>query len=111
MSKNYFTFPGLPIIPQNVPEQLFYIFNRHFEITKEDLKSKSRKVPIAIRRHLFCYYVYKTKMYSFKVIGDMLGGRDHTTIMHSVRTAQDLLDSREPLIVQTNSKLNELLNR
>lgn len=57
---------------------------KYFEFKSSDLKSKSRKAPIANARHI-AMYILKTELDpSYEKIGGMFGGRDHTTVMHGV---------------------------
>ena len=56
-----------------------------------ELKSQSRKRDVTMARQLFCYFAKDTLNYSLKAIGDIVGGRDHSTVIHSIKTVEDLL--------------------
>lgn len=53
------------------------------EVKAADLRSKSRKAPITAARHLVCYLTHKYTETSLSQIGRALGGRDHSTVLHS----------------------------
>ena len=48
-----------------------------------DLRSKTRKAPVVAARHLVCYLTHKYTETPLAQIGRALGGRDHSTIVHS----------------------------
>ncbi len=59
-----------------------------------DLKSKDRKKNIALPRHVAIYLCREYTNNSLPEIGRAFGGRDHTTIMHSVqKVKQDVNDN------------------
>ena len=73
-------------------EELDEIFEDFLPIVnnkKIRLQYKNRCHPIKFLRHIYCY-IAKSMRYSLKSIGAHLGGRDHTTIIHSIRTFRDL---------------------
>ena len=55
---------------------------RHFALTPDDLRGKSRNHQIAWARQVAMYLLREETDASLFVIGRQLGGRDHTTIMH-----------------------------
>ena len=58
------------------------------------MKGKSRKREIVMVRQCF-YYVYKqiNPKITLKTLGKILGHRDHSTVIHGIRTWQDLMDT------------------
>lgn len=56
----------------------------YYNISVEDLKSKKRKASITFPRQVAIYLCRTTTDESFPKIGIQFGGRDHSTIMHSV---------------------------
>lgn len=59
----------------------------------EKLHSKTRKRDIVIARQLSMYLAKNFTNSSLKVIGNQFGGRDHSTVIYSVRAVQDLMDT------------------
>ncbi len=56
-----------------------------FNVTVEELKSKSRKKNIMLPRQLAVYLARKHTESSLNDIGNAFGGKDHTTIIHAVQ--------------------------
>ncbi len=65
----------------------------HFDVPVEKLASKTRKRSIVIARQLSMYLAKNLTNKSLKAIGENFGGRDHSTVIYSCKTVQDLLDT------------------
>lgn len=57
---------------------------RHFKVSLEDLRGSSRKARTVYVRQLLMYMLRKELDLPLVAIGDVLGGRDHSTVIHSV---------------------------
>jgi len=64
-------------------DTILNIVAEHFNIKKEDLLSKSRKKDIAVPRQIAMYLIREELKLTFPNIGEALGGKDHSTVMHS----------------------------
>lgn len=73
----------------------------HFDISKEDLKSKKRNKEITFPRQIAMYLSRDLAKATLPQIGAYFGGRDHTTVMH----ACEKIDSEK----KTNDKLKNIL--
>ncbi|WP_034256799.1 chromosomal replication initiator protein DnaA [Adhaeribacter aquaticus] len=65
----------------------------YFEVTVESLKAKTRKKEIVTARQVAMYFAKEFTSHSLKSIGYHFGGRDHSTVIHSVQTVSDLIDT------------------
>jgi len=65
----------------------------YFEVTIESLKAKTRKKEIVTARQVAMYFAKEFTSHSLKSIGYHFGGRDHSTVIHSVQTVSDLIDT------------------
>lgn len=65
----------------------------HFELPVEILQSKTRKRQVVIARQLSMYLAKQMTNQSLKTIGENFGGRDHSTVIYSCRTVQDLMET------------------
>lgn len=74
------------------PEAILDYTTEVFGLSKDDLLGRSRKQPIVRARHAFCFAVRKLTETPLTAIGSMIK-RDHTTVMHSIRTAEILAES------------------
>ena len=64
----------------------------YFNITREDMLSKSRKRPIVQARQIAMYECRNLiANCSLSTIGAELGGKDHATVLHACTTVQDLM--------------------
>ena len=63
----------------------------YYDVKLGDLLSKRRHKSIALPRQVGMWLARKYTRYSLEEIGGYFGGRDHTTVMHAIRT----VDSRK----------------
>ncbi len=62
----------------------------YYKIKVADLFSKKRTRAIARPRQVAMWLTKDVTAHSYPVIGDAFGGRDHTTVLHAVRTIDSL---------------------
>ena len=60
------------------------IVSEYFQISVEDIRSKKRSSNISFPRQIAMYLCRNMTSESFPKIGTEFGGKDHTTVMHSV---------------------------
>ncbi|GGE95131.1 chromosomal replication initiator protein DnaA [Hymenobacter cavernae] len=65
----------------------------HFGISLDLMKAKTRKKEVVTARQVAMYFAKEHTSHSLKSIGHNFGGRDHSTVIHSVQTVSDLIDS------------------
>ncbi len=62
----------------------------YYNVTPEELKSRSREQRLVVPRHHFCWVVYRNRIdVSYPMIGRFLG-KDHTTIVHAVNKFEEI---------------------
>lgn len=61
-----------------------------YKIKVADMYSKRRPANIAVPRQVAMYLAKELTHKSLPEIGDLFGGRDHTTVLHAVRKISDL---------------------
>ena len=61
-----------------------------YNIKVADMYSKRRPANIATPRQIAMYLAKELTQKSFPEIGDLFGGRDHTTVLHAVKKITDL---------------------
>lgn len=64
----------------------------YYHLPVELLKAKTRKKEVVQARQVAMYFVKECTTHSLKSIGHHFGGRDHTTVIHSVQLVSDLVD-------------------
>jgi chromosomal replication initiator protein len=59
---------------------------KYYDIKLSDLMSKRRHKSVALPRQVCMWLARKYTRYSLEEIGGYFGGRDHTTVLHAIRT-------------------------
>jgi site-specific recombinase XerD len=83
----------------------------YFNVSWYTIQSKSKKRTIVTARQFYCYLckMYLNKKKSLKEIGNEIGGRDHTTVLHSNQVISDLLDTNDPIITEAFQTLMNII--
>jgi hypothetical protein len=72
-------------------------------ITADHILSPNRKHRFVRPRQIVCYLAKDLTKHSLPAIGRRIGGRDHTTVLHSIRKIERLMASDELLANQIDS--------
>jgi chromosomal replication initiator protein len=67
----------------------------YFQLSTGDLVSKSRSRPLTQARHIAMYLMRECTGLSLVKIGEIFGGRDHTTALHGIKKVEDEMRSRD----------------
>lgn len=81
------------------PDDLIRKICGQYAIKPTQLKGPKRNTSLVKARQITMYILKKELGLTFAEIGNMLGGRDHTTIIHGVEKVENL--------VKSNNKINE----
>ncbi len=68
---------------------------KYFSLSPADLMSKSRSRPLTQARHIAMYLTRECTGLSLLKIGEIFGGRDHTTVLHGIRKVEDEMRARD----------------
>jgi chromosomal replication initiator protein len=79
----------------------------YFGVSVEELTGRNRSARIALQRQIVMYVMREETEASLPQIGQALGGRDHTTIMHGCEKVAAEMDGNQEL----GRQVNELRNR
>ena len=79
-----------------------------FSVTEEEVVGQSRRKNIVEARQVVAYLSRKVLDMPLSSIGLHLGGRDHTTIMHSQRKIEDLIKKDKKFKRRVDIVYNEL---
>ncbi|HOY15073.1 MAG TPA: chromosomal replication initiator protein DnaA [Saprospiraceae bacterium] len=74
-------------------ENIKKLVAEHFELPIEKLQGKTRKRQVVIARQLSMYLAKNFTNSSLKTIGLNFGGKDHSTVIYSIKAVQDLIDT------------------
>ena len=83
---------------------------RYYDIKLSDLMSKRRHKSVALPRQICMWLARKHTRYSLEEIGGYFGGRDHTTVMHAVRTVASRTQADSALSSDV-SRIEQMLSR
>ncbi|HTL67611.1 MAG TPA: chromosomal replication initiator protein DnaA [Lacunisphaera sp.] len=64
----------------------------HYQIRHSDMTSKRRPNAIAFPRQIAMYLCRQLTRHSLQEIGDAFGGRDHGTVIHAVKTVENMME-------------------
>ena len=79
------------------PDDIINLICSHFQIKSTQLKGPKRDASLVRARHACMYLLYSELKLTYVEIGNLLGGRDHTTIMHGVEKITKLVDNKEKI--------------
>ena len=99
---------GEPINKPRAPismERIVEAATEYFGLRLADLQSRKRTRTIALPRQICMYLAREHTRYSLEEIGGYFGGRDHTTVLHAIRTITDRKDL-EPEIANALEAIN-----
>jgi chromosomal replication initiator protein len=88
------------------PNDLVTAVSKYFSLGKRSLLGSSRSRPIARPRQVLMYLLRTELSLPFEEVGRIVGGRDHTTVMHAVEKITNLAS----LSVQTREDLRGIKN-
>lgn len=90
-------------------QQIFDAVTKYYSVRLSDLQSKKRHKSIAFPRQVCMFLARRHTRYSLEEIGGYFGGRDHTTVLHAVRTVEADMKNEHEIATQVNyidSQLN-----
>jgi chromosomal replication initiator protein len=95
------------VIKENVnttitPEMIVDHVSRYYNISKDDIYSAKRKAEILIARQVAMYITREMTDTSLSIIGDEFGGKNHSTVLHSIKVIEEKLE--------TDSKFNQIIH-
>ena len=91
------------------PQLVLDVVCEHFQVSLDQLKSKSRSSNIARPRQIAMYLCKNMTDISLDGIGELLGGRDHSTVIHGVNKITEEYENTEAtrsLIDTIKKKIN-----
>ena len=76
-----------------------------FEVS--EICSKSRKHKLVVARQI-CYYIaFKDESHTQTEIGQFLGGRDHSTVIHGIQQIEDYRETKYPLFLKYMESISQ----
>ncbi len=66
------------------PDKVLESINKYFNVSLSDILGPRRQKELVLPRQIAMFLIYEECKTPFEKIGEILGGRDHTTVMHGV---------------------------
>ncbi|MEO0241152.1 MAG: chromosomal replication initiator protein DnaA [candidate division WOR-3 bacterium] len=93
---------------ENEPERIIEIVAEFFNLTKEDILNEKKTKEVARVRQIVMYFLRYHLNMPLKEIGKIIGGRDHSTVIHGIEKIENLLEKDQDLrekIVEIERKI------
>ena len=82
-----------------------------FKISKNDLLGKKRNKEFVEPRHICMYLINELMSLPLMTIGQIIGGRDYTTVIHARDKIEELIKTNHKTAVQINDLKNLILKK
>jgi chromosomal replication initiator protein len=119
----YLSITGLPMTVENIapvlnpqtasaeatPDTVIAVVAEAFDVSVEDLKSSSRRREISQARQIGMYLIRQHTGLSLPKVGEVFGGKDHTTVLYSCDKIAQLRNT-DPNLSQTLRQLSDRIN-
>lgn len=79
------------------PEDIIKTVSKFYNIKTSDLKGKRKNNSIVLPRQIAMYVLRKKTSLSFPEIGQLFGGRDHSTVIYSINKINNLLNENKKI--------------
>ncbi|NPV57069.1 MAG: chromosomal replication initiator protein DnaA [Anaerolineae bacterium] len=79
------------------PEQVIQAVAEAFNISLAQMRGSDRSREIALPRQVAMYLLREESNLSLPQVGELLGGRDHTTAMHAIKKVADMIERDDKL--------------
>lgn len=90
------------------PQSIVANTAEYFDLTIDELNSKSRTRTLVTARQIAMYLLRELTEMSLPKIGEMMGGRDHTTVIHADRKIRELMAERRAIFNQVTELTNKI---
>ncbi len=96
-----------PLTPQDILASTAAAFG----FSHDELISPGRKAPLARARQIAMYLVREHTSLSLPKIGNLFGGRDHTTVLYAIEKVKGLLKTETEVFEQVTALSQDLRSR
>jgi chromosomal replication initiator protein len=81
-------------------QQILEAVTKYYAVKATDLQGKKRHKSIAFPRQVCMFLARRHTRFSLEEIGAHFGGRDHSTVIHAVRTVDDACTHKKDIASQ-----------
>jgi chromosomal replication initiator protein len=72
-------------------DNILRVVSRHYDVSTIEIKGKNRHKDISAVRQVTFYLMKKLTYNSLQSIGTMIGGRDHSTVIHAIQKVEAMM--------------------
>lgn len=102
------SYLGKNVFSKNNIEKVQILVAEKYNITVDDIKGKKRNANITEARQIAMYICRNVLNEALMKIGNEFGGKDHTTVMHSVDKIEKAIKKDPKLEIEISSIVNNL---
>ncbi|ADI38365.1 chromosomal replication initiator protein dnaA 1 [Waddlia chondrophila 2032/99] len=92
------------------PEKIIQIVAEYFGICKQDILSKNQKREYVVPRQLAMYFCRQKLKIPYTKLGAVFG-RDHSTVISSIKTVQSQLDENNKEVIDQLNGITKILHK
>jgi chromosomal replication initiator protein len=92
-------------------DQIVTVCAEYFDVTAQDVRSKSRVQDVIRARHTAMYFarIYTTK--TLIAIAREIGDKDHTTVIHAIKAVKNSIQARDNYLYPFMEPLNNRIRQ
>ena len=91
------------------PQQIIKETARYYSISEQEIRGQNRSKNTAIARHISMYLIRTLTNLALQEIGDQYEGRNHSTVLSSIRKIEDLIKT-DPSIAEAVRDITSNVN-
>jgi chromosomal replication initiator protein len=101
-----------PVTAEQVvaPVDIINAISRYYQITPDEIYGQSRTAGIARARQIAMYLCREQTTLSLPKIGQLFGGRDHTTVMYACKKVAEWMKERRSFYNEVDELLTQIKN-
>jgi chromosomal replication initiator protein len=101
-----------PVTAEQVvaPVDIINTISRYYQITPDEIYGQSRTAGIARARQIAMYLCREQTTLSLPKIGQLFGGRDHTTVMYACKKVAEWMKERRSFYNEVDEILTQIKN-
>ncbi len=92
------------------PDMIIENVARYHNVTVEQIKGKKKDAPVVKPRQQAMYLIRELTQLSLPEIGNAMGGKNHTTVLHSIKRVEESIQ-KDPAFAKTIAELTENIKK
>ena len=89
-------------------DKIIETVSEYYKVPVNNIREKNRMKEVAHSRHIAMYISKQITNFSLKTIGLNFGGRDHSTVVHAIKTVEKLKESDFSVLKDINTIISNI---